>query len=181
MLLTSTFLRELLNYDPVTGLFSWRNRTPAMFCNTKHSAAHECARWNSRYGGKPAGKINKNKYVDIKINGSLHLAHRLAWLWMTGEWPTCQVDHINGDRSDNRLVNLRAATNAQNCANRRIRRDNRSGLKGVYFHNQSGKFRAEICVNGRSKTIGSFDTASAAHAAYCGAAQKHFGEFARTE
>lgn len=103
------------------------------------------------------------------------LAHRVIWMLKTGEWPTLTVDHINLDRADNRWLNLRLATHAQNCANQTVRRTNRSGLKGAYWHKAANAWVA--CFRG--KYLGLYATKEAAHAAYVAAAEPYFGNFAR--
>lgn len=107
-------------------------------------------------------------------------AHRLAWFYAYGVWPQDQIDHRNGIRSDNRICNLREATNSLNKANERRRTDNTSGFKGVH-RRENGRWRARIGVGNRRLALGDFDTPEAAHTAYCQAAAQHFGEFARAE
>jgi hypothetical protein len=162
--LTAERLREVLNYDPATGVFTWLVRTA------------RCRRI-----GEVAG-CGKNGYHQIGIDRRRYRAHRLAWLYMTGEWPAQEIDHINGDPSDNRITNLRPATSSQNKTNSRRRSDNNSGYKGVSFDRSRQKWQARISVAGRSaRRLGRFDCPVAAHAAYVAAAEKHFGEFARAE
>jgi hypothetical protein len=105
------------------------------------------------------------------------MAHRLAWLWHYGEWPT-QVDHINRVKSDNRIENLRLATNSQNRANTGLRRDNASGQTGVWFDNHRKKWAAEIHWQNQKTRLGRFNTFEAAQSAYRQAAKEKFGEFA---
>jgi HNH endonuclease len=159
--LTAAEVRRLLRYDADTGTFFWR-------VDTKNTAA-----------GDVAGSQQSRGYWHIKINRRLYLAHRLAWLYVTGEWPTANIDHINGKRSDNRFVNLRIATNSENARNSRRRINNACGYKGVHYKKRLNKFVAQIHIDGRVHHLGVFKTAEEAHAAYCKAAKKHFGEFAR--
>jgi hypothetical protein len=156
-------LREVLSYDPETGAFTWLVST----------ARH-------RRIGDVAGCV-KDGYRQIGIDGRRYRAHRLAWLWMTGEWPSAEIDHINGDPADNRIANLRPATSSQNKANARLRSDNSSKLKGVSYDRQRQKWLARIVLAGRARNLGRFTDPAAAHAAYAEAAAKHFGEFARAE
>lgn len=145
--LTAERLREVLDYDPDTGVFTRKVRTG----NVKI--------------GDVAGSFNGKGYIRIGIDGRLHRAHRLAWLYVTGEWPKDQIDHINGDRGDNRLANLREVNNAENQHNlRKARADNTTGFLGV--SPRYGKFRAYIMVDGKNKHLGCFPTPEAAHAAY---------------
>ena len=151
---------KLLRYDPITGLFYWitkRNGT-----TTKNSAGH-------------AGK-----YIRIKIAGKMYSASCLAWLFMTGVWPEHEVDHADLDKHNNRWNNLRAATRQQNTRNVPKREGKSSSYKGVWWHAWSGKWESKICYGGRQNSLGRFDTEEEAYAAYCAAAKKHHGEFART-
>lgn len=108
------------------------------------------------------------------------MAHRLAWLYVYGEWPDAEIDHINGNTGDNRISNLRPATRAQNGANRGRQTNNASGVKGVCWHAQSGKWRAMIRISGKSRHLGLFNDIGAAAAAYARATVNRNGEFART-
>jgi hypothetical protein len=159
-------LRELLHYDPVTGHFTWR-----------------VDRGRIKAGSR-AGCADKSRctpYRFISIDHKLHREHRLAWLWMNGEWPDRLIDHINGDGSDNRWSNLRLATAMQNAANNR-RETGKSGLRGVYHReDMDGRFQAKISItlNGRKRVahLGFYSTAQEAHEAYKAAATRQFGEF----
>lgn len=128
--------------------------------------------------GSRAGFLNAKGYRQISVGGRAYRANRLAWLWMTGEWPAAQVDHVNGDRDDDRWANLRVATNQQNCANAKRRTDNKSGFKGV--RKCRNRWQARM-GGGGSIYIGTFDTPKEAHEAYAAAARQHYGHFARTE
>jgi HNH endonuclease/AP2 domain len=160
-MLTAERLRQLLDYDPETGIFRWR-----------------IARQGVRVGAA-AGSLNGRGYRQTQIDGQLYPAHRLAWLYVYGEWPTIDIDHINGIQGDNRLANLRLATKSQNRANARRHKNNTSGYEGVYLDRRNGRFLAQIGFNGHRKYLGLFDTPELAHQAYCAAAQKYHGEFAR--
>jgi hypothetical protein len=160
-MLTQAQLREVLDYDPETGVFT------------------RLVRGGRCLVGEVAGYARPDGYRIIQVKGRNYRASRLAWLWMTGEWPAVYVDHINCVRDDNRWSNLRPASETQNMGNARKRADNTSGLKGVCWDAERGKWKAQIGVGGRSKGIGRFDTLEEAHAAYIAAAEKRFGEFAR--
>jgi hypothetical protein len=162
--MTSERLRELLHYDPATGVFTRLVKTNR----------------NVRVGDV-AGWVNRRGYRYISVDGRLYFAHRLAWLYVTGEWPADQIDHINGIPGDNRWANLRLATGSQNQANARKRADNTSGYKGICWHGPKRKWQARIWVNSRNKSLGYFDSPADAHAAYVVAAQHHFGSFARAK
>jgi HNH endonuclease len=157
--MTPTRLRELFKYDAVTGEF-------ARIVNRQRYAAGTIAGWIDAYG-----------YRCIGIDGKSYKAHRLAWLWMTGEFPACEIDHIDGNPLNSRWENLRAADHGQNARNQKLRADNKSGFKGVRANCQ--KWVARIRVNGKTVVIGSFVTPEAAHAAYAAKASELFGEFAR--
>lgn len=131
--------------------------------------------------GREAGK-SSNGYVQVRLDGVLMSAHRVVWAICTGEWPPSgmDIDHINMNRSDNRIENLRLATRSQNKYNTVKQRDNTSGHKGVDFDRSRGLWRARISVDGRVIQIGRFASAEAAGAAYMVAARTHHGEFART-
>lgn len=153
-------LREVLRYVPETGLFLWI-KPPKNHTRLQEYVA----------GGIASG------YVMIKIDGRKYKAHRLAWLYVHGDWPNGDLDHINGCPLDNRIGNLRIASNAQNQANR-TRDRNKSTPKGVRSL-PSGKFQARISVNHRQIILGTFNSSTAAQAAYLQAAREHYGEFAR--
>jgi hypothetical protein len=161
--ITAERLRELLAYDPTSGGFAWR-----------------VDRGGLAKAGQIAGSRNGIGYVNIRVDGRDYSAHRLAWLHVTGAWPAGQIDHINGVRDDNRIANLREATNAQNQWNR-AHQGSVSGFKGVKWCKIQRKWRAELRKDGRKIHLGRFATAEEAHAAYCAAASEHFGEFARVE
>lgn len=181
--ITAAQLRAILDYNPETGEFRWKQRTPEMFACGAMPSRRKCNAWNGRFAGQLAGNIEVFGYhvIHIQHNGGSYKAHRLAWLWMTGEWPEDQIDHVNGERADNRFANLREATNSQNLANSKASSRNRSGHKGVYWFAESEKWRANIRVNGRLISLGLFGNKEDAAAAYEAAAKLHFGEFARTE
>jgi len=153
-------LRALLDYDPVMGVLRWRA--------TVSSRA---------VVGSVAGTMRKNQYVQVRINGRCYLAHRLIWLHVYGVWPNGQIDHINGNRADNRASNLREATRAENMMNAKKRINTGSSLKGVTLRN--GRYKARIYVNRKEKHLGYFATEQEAHDAYCAAATKEFGAFHR--
>lgn len=153
---TAERLRELLDYNPATGIFKWR-----LTCATRRK-------------GLVAGSRHRGWYWVIRVDKRGYLAHRLAWLYVNGRWPVDQIDHVNGIRFDNRIVNLREATSSQNRQNRKPKV---AGLRGI--QKSYKKWRARINVNGKCLWLGSFSTQEAAASAYREAAIKHFGKFAR--
>lgn len=146
-------LRELLFYDPASGVFTRRITVPR------------------GKAGAVVGFNDGSGYLQIGIDLKKYRAHRLAWLYMTGQWAE-QIDHINGNRADNRWCNLRAATAAMNSQNqRRARRDNKStGLLGAYRNGK--RFMSQLLVGGRCLYLGTFDSALQAHEAYIAAKRK---------
>lgn len=164
-MLTAERLREVLNYDPETGVFTWIKKT--------------CRKAKI---GKVAGTITNAKHgrVFMSVDGQRNYAHRFAWLYVKGEWPPpgSEIDHANGDASDNRWINLRLATKTQNRANSVVYKNNKSGIKGVHWHPQSQKWRAAIRFERRTRHIGLFSNKEDAGRAYMAAAERHFGEFA---
>jgi hypothetical protein len=161
-MISAEMIREKLKYDPVSGEFSWR----------KNSGRH------GRYPAESRAGFQKDGYWMITICGRDYRAHRLAWLYVHGEWPLGQIDHRDLNRSNNSIGNLRCATRSQNGANRRALKNNSSGHKGVSWYRWSGKWKASI-KKGRVIHLGYFDTKEAAAAAYREAAIQYHGEFAR--
>lgn len=160
--ITAAKLRALLDYDPETGVFTWLYRPVSMFKDGGHSAQHQQSRWNTNYAGKPAGNRMTSGYVFISVCGCRDYAHRLAWLYVTGEYPNEHIDHVNGIRWDNRLVNLRAVSQFENAKNQRLRSTNTSGTMGVAWHRQRGKWGARIMVAGRNISLGLYTEKDAA-------------------
>ena len=166
-------LFQLLHYDVTTGDFTWLPRPREMF--TSNNAFNT---WNSRYAGKIAGgRRGQANYWYVAVHHVQYFAHRLVWLYIHGDpVPDC-IDHIDGNPLNNRFSNLRAATKAQNCANQRLRDSNTTGVKGVIRRN--GRFRAQIVVNFKMHSLGTFATLEqAAKARYDGAIRLH-GAFAK--
>lgn len=159
--LTAQRARELLSYDPETGTLTWK-----------------VSRSRVRAGAQ-AGNLDHNGYVRVRIDGVGYLAHRVAWLIVHGSCPDL-LDHKNGNRLDNRLQNLRPASPRLNQANRRIAKNNTSGVKGIIKEKGRTKWRARIRFHGKLLHLGAFDTKEEAAAAYASNAQRYFGEFARS-
>ena len=159
---TQELIMKLFNYDPVTGVFTRK-------VSTNRSALV----------GSEVCNMNTNGYLRVRIYRKEYKLHRLAWLYVHGRWPLQWIDHINGDPRDNRIANLRECTPSQNGANKKVRCNSMSGLKGVSWNATQGKWFAAIQKDGKSKTIGFFDRAIDAHEAYCVAAKQVHKEFAR--
>ena len=172
-------VRRVLDYDPTTGALTWRPRAVSDFKATRRrSAEHLCQWWNARFAGQPAGTVGGNGYVYVRLCGRIALAHRVIYAIVTGVWPHGEVDHRDRDRTNNRWLNLRAATSGQNKWNAPAQRNNTSGHKGVSLCKQSGKWRASISRNGRQTHLGFFVRKEDAAAAYEAAANRMFGEYA---
>ncbi len=162
-------LRKLLRYEPETGKLFWRERGIDWFEDGGHTAQHNMRSWNSRYAGKEAlTAVNTDGYRRGTIFGTRYYAHRIIWTIVHGEWPQDELDHINGNPSDNRLENLRVVTHQENGRNQKLYCSNTSGVVGVSWHKRDETWRAEIKVDGKKIHLGyfdSFDDAVAARAA----------------
>lgn len=153
-------VQELLHCDPDTGIFTRRIDRGRYKIGTRIGRRQSCG------------------YRRIKIDGYDYLEHRLLWLYVHGRWPVVWIDHINGNRADNRICNLREATPSENLGNSKISYNNKAGYKGVSFDKGRRLWRAAISPNRRQKILGYFDNPKDAHVAYCKAASKFFGQFA---
>ncbi|QBR52757.1 HNH endonuclease [Erwinia sp. QL-Z3] len=159
-MLTASEVKKILNYDSDSGIFTWI--LPAS---------------KSIKPGRVAGSISSNGYLRIKINGKSYPAHRIAWLLVHNTFPDTEIDHINGEKLDNRITNLRIASRLQNNRNVIKRKDNTSGFKGVSWQLPNKKWVARISVNRKRLTIGFFDSKEEAAEAYKQASIKYHGEF----
>lgn len=167
--LTADIAKLMLTYDQETGNLFWKHRD-----DMPNS-------WNARYAHKLAGGAHNQGYTRIVINGTKYLAHRVIWLIYHGSWPTNFIDHINGNRSDNRICNLREATYSENAANTH-RHKNKTGYKGVYKWDGDGKhvyYAARIVKNLKVISLGYFATPEEAHDAYCKASIELHGRFSK--
>ena len=149
--LTAARLREAFHYDVDTGLFYRRGGSPS-----------------------PLGSVGRYGYISVSIDGHVWLAHRLAWFYVYGTLPEGQLDHINRVRSDNRIANLRPATNKLNMENRKVQSNNKSGCPGVHFSNHSQKWRARIKHHGVFVELGMHKDFESAKAAYLEARSRLF-------
>jgi HNH endonuclease len=149
---------RVLDYDASTGTLSWK------------------------VSNKVAGTLSTHRgrrYRRIKIKKRIYMVHQLIWLLETGQWPDRDVDHIDGDGTNNRISNLRLASRRENMGNQVRHRDNNSGCKGVSWHKGAGKWQAGIGHNNRRIHLGLFDNLNDARRAYAEAANRYFGAFAR--
>lgn len=163
-MITQKELKELLHYDPETGIFTWLV-TPYKYGRVKI--------------GDSAGSNDAYGYRRIKIKRRSYKSHRLAWLYVYGHFPPNALDHINVLKDDNRISNLRLATNSENQMNRGKPSNNTSGFKGVSWHKRRKKWDAYGQLNGKNKHLGAFDTAEAASVAYKSFAEQQHGQFYR--
>lgn len=162
-MITHELLTKLFDYNPENGLF---------ICKTPIS--------NKVDKGDIAGWISNTNYRMIQIHGKRYVAHRLAWFYVYGKWPVNQLDHINGDRQDNRINNLREVTNAQNSRWKPKNKNNKAGYKGVCFNKKSKKhpYQAFITFERKNYYLGKFKTPEQAAFAYNIKAKELFKEFA---
>ena len=135
-ILTQSRLKELLTYDPDTGVFNWR------------------AKRRTVKAGAIAGTRSPKNYISISVDAKVYLAHRLAWLYTYGDWPTSELDHINRICDDNRAANLRLADRYTNTRNTKPRKDSLSGVKGVRWHKTQARWESRIQHNHKPITIG---------------------------
>lgn len=150
--LTQEYLKELLTYDPDTGIFVWKERLSNHFKNERDKNA-----WNTRYANKICGGNRDDGYILVRINKSNYLAHRLAFLYVEGYLPENFVDHIDRNPANNKWDNLREVSkkcNAQNC---KLFKNNTSGVNGVSFDNSTNKWRSHIVINKKQKSLGYFE------------------------
>jgi hypothetical protein len=159
-------VHQLLDYDPVTGVFRWRKRA---------KTGTTADGWNAKFAGEIAGRIDTNGYISISILNTRYRAHRLAWLYVYGEPVPNLIDHEDTNRQHNWIRNLRVATKVENAEYSRLYSANKSGVKGVLCLH--GRFRAKITHNGVVHYLGMFSTLEEAAAARREAAERLHGSF----
>lgn len=161
-------LRQLLTYDPETGVLTWQSRPREMFLSEV-----SWKRWNTRYARKAALRTaDGHGYYVGAVFHKQYISHRVIWAMAYGEWPD-KIDHINGVKTDNRIANLRSVTQAENLRNAALRSDNKSGVSGVHWQENLGKWRAEITVDGVNIHLGRFASFQEACAVRSAASVKH--------
>lgn len=159
-MVTQDELKDLMHYDPETGVFTWKTASSARVT-----------------AGQIAGSKNEQGYICIRIRRRAYKAHRLAVLYMTGAFPVAQTDHVNGTKCDNRWVNLRPATDAQNKMNVGLKSTNTSGFKGVSWDKANKNWRPQCRTGGLRHNLGRFSTAEAAAVSLAEFWRIHHGEF----
>lgn len=166
--LTFVQVSQLLKYDPKSGKLFWLARSPEMFGGGE-DAHIKAARWNGRFAGKEAFiTTNVSGYKTGTIFAKGYSAHRIAWLLVHGDWPNAEIDHINGDKSDNRIDNLRDVNDRENHLNQKRRGNNSSGVIGVRYFSPTKRWHAYISIDGKRIPLGNyryFDSAVAARKA----------------
>jgi hypothetical protein len=145
-MLTQAKLKEILHYNPETGIFTW----------IKKNSTGNDLRGNKNQIGKQCTCLDVNGYVQINAFGKVNKAHRLAWLYMTGQMPEYQIDHINHIRNNNKWVNLRVVNNHENHLNRPMQRNNKTGFVGVFFNKKTKKYIASITFKGKKINLGCY-------------------------
>lgn len=169
-LITLERLKQRLTYDPVSGILTWN------YCEGIHRD------FNDSHAGKPAGSLSKDGYVALTVDRRYYFAHRLGWYCVTGQYPDRHVDHIDGDRANNAMRNLRLATPLQNTQNKTF--DGLGGAskkRGAAFQKREGRWSSKIRYDGVYKWLGYFDDEDSAAAAYEAAAKELRGEFYRPQ
>lgn len=162
-MITQSELLKVLNYDHITGIFTWKKPLSSKF--NKNDIV---------------GNLHTSGHLRVTLFEKKYYLHRLAWLYVYGEMTKYQIDHINGKKTDNRICNLREATNMQNSQNKTVK-NSTSGYKGVTWAKSVNKWKAQITFNYKNKHLGYFDNKLQAYNAYKVAALKFHGEFAKLE
>lgn len=139
-------LNELFDYHPVTGILYWKNHI--------------------RMKGKEAGGVDNSGYIRVRIKNKKYLIHRIIWTIVHGDIDGGEIDHINGNKSDNRIDNLRLCSRSENCMNRGLFKTNKLGVKGVIYHQTMKKYKASISKDNKKVTIGFYDNKDDAYTAY---------------
>jgi len=142
IMITQSELKELLDYNPETGIFVWKTHL----------------KQSNKYEGDSAGCLSGGGYIAIQIKGVRHYGHRLAWLYVYGKFPDKELDHINRDKADNRISNLREVTRSENMQNVGLRKDNTSGESNISYRKDRNKYRAFVTENNKYKSLGHFET-----------------------
>lgn len=171
-MITQAYLKERLDYNENTGVFTWKRRP---------GSSRTINSWNTRYSGCEAGTVrlctkSENLYYQfINLINKPRRSHGLAWLYVHGVLPE-RIDHIDGDGLNNKISNLRVISHGDNVRKARIAKNNTSGYKGVFWRKDTNKWAARSKVDGKYKSLGSFDSKEDAFAAYCKSVESQTGE-----
>ncbi|HCR3032587.1 TPA: HNH endonuclease [Escherichia coli] len=133
-------IRSALNYNQDSGVFTWAESR------------------GSQSKGSIAGSVNSDGYIAIQVFGITYLAHRLAWLFVYNEMPPQEIDHINRRKTHNAISNLRLASRSQNTSNSSVRDDSESGVKGIRYRKDIGKYQCRLTIDGKRVCVGSYST-----------------------
>jgi len=166
--ITPELIRQLIRFDEASGKYFWRRRPVELFVDEV-----DCRKWNTRFAGRETLVTKTSGYNQCRIFGKPYRAHRVIWAYHYGSWPENQVDHINADRADNRIQNLRLVTNQENNKNKRLSANNTSGIMGVCWDKSRGKWSAQIRVDFVRINLGRFDDMELAIAARKAAEAKY--------
>ncbi len=172
--ISQRYLLECFDYSPDTGLLSWRRRPIHHF--TSEVAMN---RFNGRFTGKEASSSLNGRYLYVRVNKKHHLCHRVIWCMHHGLWPEGDVDHINGNKCDNRIENLRCVNRSQNMSNVGMQKNNSSGFIGVFWASREAKWMAVVAHNKKNIRLGMFDCPIQAALAYNAGALKYHGSYAQ--
>lgn len=153
---TADELPQYLSVDATTGDLSWNVRPQSMFCNKSRNASKICKTWNARFANKPAGYRGADGYERVSIKGFSYKSHRVVFAICNGRWPSGDIDHINGVKSDNRLENLREVTHAENCRNQKLKSTSSTGIPGTSLDRRTGKYIVSITYSGARRHIGQY-------------------------
>lgn len=169
------YLTQCFNYEPLTGIVTWKSRPRSHF-NTDRGFNQT----NSRFSGKVVGSKDKDGYLIVRIDGTNYRLSRIVWKIYHGTDPFYEIDHIDTNKENNSIANLRDVNHIVNSLNRNKPSSNKSGYLGVHFCKEMRKFRATIRVNGINKSLGFYETPEDAHSAYKHEANLLFGKLKRT-
>jgi hypothetical protein len=168
--MTYEHLIKRLKYSLVSGIFTW---------NEREVLTIQDKTWNKKHAGKVTGYIRHNGYKVINLEGREYTCSRLAWFYIYKKWPTLEIDHINCDKLDNRISNLREASRSENAINKTTQSNNTTGYKGVWKRKNLNSWVAEIGKDGKRIKLGSFASPQEAHQAYLRASKELHGKFAK--